>query len=142
MKAVHQKIKKFFKEFEKAINANDVNAIASLYAESFLFGDWKGTQAIKKEHFLQVIPKRQDFFAIVGLKETRCTLTEETTINTDYVLVKVGWRMKYEKEGKEPLEDDTVTTYILFSKDDRFQIVLQIDHQDLMVRVKELGLTV
>jgi hypothetical protein len=65
---------------------------------------------------------------------------EGTHLDSKYVLAKAVWRMRFESSTREPLESLDSTTYILGAVDDSFQIVFQIDHQDLMKRVQDLGL--
>ena len=132
----------FFERFEKAINNGGVSEITNLYADSFLFGIGENVQAIKKEDFLKVLPKREGFFATVGLKKTSLTsVEEEGKLGENYSCVKTSWKMEYAKEGRPVIEDTTFATYILLKKNELYQIVFQLDHQDLMSRVQTLGLT-
>jgi hypothetical protein len=131
----------FFECFEKAINTGGISEITSLYADSFLFGTAENVQAIKKEDFLKVLPKREGFFAAVGLKKTSLTsVVEEGKLGENYSCVRTGWKMEYVKEGRPVIEDTASASYILLKKNDLYQIVFQLDHQDLMNRVRTLGL--
>ena len=87
-----------------------------------------------------MLPKRRGFFSTVGLRKTEVASLEETKLDDNYRMVKVGWLMHYEQAAKEPIADENSATYILFSGGHSLQIVMQIDHQDLMKRVRELGL--
>jgi len=133
-------VRAFFETYENATNSYEVENISPLYAESFLFGTPQGAQAVKKEDFLRVLPKRRGFFSTVGLRKTEVASLEETKLDDNYRMVKVGWLMHYEQAAKEPIADENSATYILFSGGHSLQIVMQIDHQDLMKRVRELGL--
>jgi tRNA(His) 5'-end guanylyltransferase len=48
--------------------------------------------------------------------------------------------MRFEKSAGQLVLDDITATYLLYQQADELRIVLQLDHQDLMRRVKELGL--
>jgi hypothetical protein len=131
----------FFERFEKASSSADTSEIASLYADTFLFGIGENVQAIKKADFLKALPHRVGFFARVGLKKTSLgSVTEEGKLAENYFWAKVSWKMEYAKEGRAVIEDTISASYILLKKGTLYQIVLQIDHQDLMHRVQSLGL--
>jgi hypothetical protein len=55
-------------------------------------------------------------------------------------MVKAYWNMQFEKGPGQSLVVETSATYILHRRGDRPRIVFQLDHQDLMKRVQELGL--
>lgn len=129
----------FFKTYQEATGSLDVNAIAPCYADTFLFGQPEGTQPIKKEDFLAVLPKRKGFMEKIGQKKTEIVDLQETVISGNYTQVRVTWKMTYQK-GEKTLEDLVYATYILHKYNDTFRIVAQFDHQDLMRRVRELGL--
>lgn len=134
---MHHRTESFFMTFQKANEAFDSNAIALCYSDPFLFGQPQGVQAIKKEDFLKVLPKRKEFIQSLGLKSSTVVSIEELEIDEQYMQVKVMWEMKYEKNNKS-IKDVNTTTYILYKKDDRFEIVLQIDHQDLIKKAQAL----
>ena len=133
-------VRAFFNAYEKATTSQDVDLIGELYSETFLFGGPQGTQAVKRDDFLKVIPRRSGFFKAVGLTATSLQSLEETTLDERYLLVRVGWLMRFEKDGAEPILDPILASYILERKGDALQIVFQIDHQDLAQRVQDLGL--
>jgi len=134
------KIEEFLKQYERATNSSNTELMGALYEETFLFGGPKGTQTVKKENFLPMIPKRKEFFAAMGLKSTTLHSFEEKMLSENYCSVDVKWTLHYEKDGKEPVDDSIGATYILFFDATSLKIVFQIDHQDLTERVKSLGL--
>ena len=135
---MNQQVHEFFLQYEQAIASSDVSRIGELYADTFLFGGPGGVQAVKKEDFLKVIPKRKAYFSSMGLSETQLESVEATQLDSTYLLAKVAWRMKLENSsGSRTL--NTLATYILTrSHQDTMAIVFQIDHQDLANVVKEL----
>ena len=62
-----QRVKEFFLRYEGANSSSDVTEISALYAETFMFGGPAGVQAVKKEDFLKVVPKRKTYFLSMGL---------------------------------------------------------------------------
>ena len=130
----------FFKTYEQAISQSDVVTIAAQYADAFMFGGPQGVQFIKKDDFLKVVAKCKEYFASMGLVESKVISVDVTTLDPKYVLVKTAWNMTFEKPMGRKEEIETRATYILERQGSTLMIVFQIDHQDLTARVKELGL--
>jgi hypothetical protein len=61
-----QRVKEFFLQYERANLSSDVSEISALYADTFMFGGPNGVQAVKKEDFLKVLPKRKTYFSSMG----------------------------------------------------------------------------
>jgi hypothetical protein len=133
-------VKEFFDRHERANAEFDVERIATLYADVFMFGDPRGTQAIKKEDFVRVLPRRKEYFKSVGLVSSKLASLEASQLDSKYVLVKAVWTMRFESSAREPVDSQNSATYILAAFGDSFQIVFQVDHQDLMKKVHDLGL--
>lgn len=140
MNSVSEAVETFFKAYEQGLASSDMAAIASSYADSFLFAGPQGAQAVTREGFLNALPRRQGFFETVGLSSTKITSLEETRLDEHYLSVKVGWVMRFEKDPQHPIENENSATYILQQQEQGLRIVFQLDHQDLMKKVQELGL--
>jgi len=133
-------IQKFFAGYESANAAFDVDRIADCYADVFLFGGPQGVQSIKKDDFVKVLPRRKDFFRSVGLVSSKVDELEVAPLDARYNLVKVFWKMRFESATRGPIESQNSASYILSATADSFQIVVQLDHQDLRKKVQESGL--
>jgi hypothetical protein len=105
-----------------------------------MFGGPEGVQTVKKEDFLQTLPKREGFFKAVGLTASRIKSLEETQLDENYVMIKVVWCMRFEKPPEPSMDVELETTYVLFQPESSLRIVFQLDHQDFMKRVQDLGL--
>jgi ketosteroid isomerase-like protein len=140
MNQVSDIVRKFFEDYERGSNAPDPELIASQYSDSFMFASPQGGQAVKKDDFLKALPKREGFFKTVGLTSSKIQSLEETRLDDNYVLVKVHWKMRFEKDREQPIVAEISATYILYQREDSLRIVFQLDHQDLMKRVQDLGL--
>ena len=140
MSQISEIVNAFFAAYEQHIKASMPDQIAVQYADSFMFAGPHGTQAVRKEDFLKVLPKREGFFKAIGLSSTTMQSVETVPLADNYLLAKVTWQMRFEKEGAQPILDENLATYILQQQEDALQIVFQLDHQDLMQRVAELGL--
>ncbi|MGD0548072.1 MAG: hypothetical protein ABR991_09660 [Terracidiphilus sp.] len=134
---MNQLVKEFFLRYEEANSSTDVFGIGGLYADTFMFGGPNGVQAVKKEDFLKVIPKMKARFSSMGLSETRLQNVDVNSLDSKYLLAKVGWRMKLQNSsGISHLE--TFATYLLErGNGDALSIILQIDHQDLASVIRE-----
>ena len=131
-------VEEFFRSYEQANNDFDVQLIAKLYAETFMFGNPQGVQAVKKEDFIKVLPRRKDFMKTAGLVSSRVDSVEASTLDSKYILVKTVWNMLFRTSNGGAVARKTSATYILSSSGDSFEIVFQVDHQDLMKIVQEL----
>jgi hypothetical protein len=133
-------VKSFFTRYEAANAIFDVEQIAACYAEVFMFGGPEGVQCVKKEDFLKILPRRKEFFRSRGLVSSNIDSLAASSLDSKYTLVKVVWNMRFDRSASEPIYSQNTASYILSRANDRFQIVFQVDHQDLTKRVQELGL--
>ena len=140
MQAASQRVKAFFDQYELNIGEWDPAAMASQYGETFVFAGPQGTQAVKRDDFVKVLPKRHGFFKSVGLQSSTVVSLQEASVDDRCVLVKAHWRMKFDATGAHASDVDVSTTYLLQQQPDGLRIVFQLDHDDLTKRVQELGL--
>jgi len=131
-------VEEFFRRYEQANNDFDVQLIAKLYADTFMFGNPQGVQAVKKEEFIKVLPRRKDFMKTAGLTSSRVDSAEASTLDSKYILVRTVWNMRFRTNNGDEVARKTSATYILSSSVDSFEIVFQLDHQDLMKIVQDL----
>jgi hypothetical protein len=131
-------VREFFARYEKANAEFEVAEIASLYADVFLFGGPQGVQSIKKDDFVKLLPRRKDFFKSVGLASSKVERIEVSALDSSYILAKVFWKMQIERTDKAPAEIETSATYLLWNSANSFQIVFQIDHQDLAKKIQAI----
>jgi len=130
----------FFAVYARATASVDAGVLGSAYAEQFMFASPSGVQAVRREDFLKVVPKRKAFFTALGLKSSEIRRLEETVLDEQYLQVKVYWAFVFEKDPGRSIVDEGAATYILRREGEGLQIVFQIDHQDLTKRAQELGL--
>jgi hypothetical protein len=133
-------VREFFNGYEKANAEFDVPEIAALYADVFMFGGPQGVRCVKKEDFVRVLPQRKEFFRSVGLVSSKIESLEASNLDSKYVFVKSVWKMHFKNRTGLSIDSENSATYILAGTDGSFQIVFQLDHQDLMKKVQDLGL--
>ncbi|HEX6822181.1 MAG TPA: hypothetical protein VF123_09015 [Candidatus Sulfotelmatobacter sp.] len=129
----------FFGVYEQANRDFDVQLIAKLYADTFMFGTPQGVQAIKKDDFVKVLPRRKEFMKTAGLLSSRLDSVHASPLDPKYVLVKTVWDMNFRANNGCAVTRKSSATYVLSSISDTFEIVFQLDHQDLMKIVQELN---
>ena len=134
-----EQVKAFFDRYERNIGASDAAAIAALYADSFVFAGPQGAQAVRRDDFLKVLPKRQEFFKTAGLRSSTIQALEEARLDDACVMVKAQWRLQFGALSAPPAAVDVSATYLLHQQPDGLRIVFQLDHQDLAQRVQELA---
>jgi hypothetical protein len=130
-------VESFFRRYEAANAVFDVEQIAGCYADVFMFGRPEGVQAVKKEDFLKVLPRRKEYFRAQGLVASHADSLEVSVLDSKYTLVRVRWNMSFERNGQK-LSSQNAASYVLAKAEDRLEIVFQIDHQDLAKRAAEL----
>ena len=133
-------MREFFDAYATAADAVDLAFFESAYAETFMFAGPGGVQAVKRDDFLKVLPRRKAFFASIGLTGTQLSRLDETTLDELHMMVRVEWALRFEKAPGPPIVDQSSATYVLRRSDASAQIVFQIDHQDLTKRAQALGL--
>jgi hypothetical protein len=74
-----------------------------------------------------------------GLLSSHVDSVEAYALDSKYVLVKTVWRMNLRANNGEEVTRKTSATYVLSDIGDSFEIVLQLDHQDLMKIVHDLS---
>jgi hypothetical protein len=140
MEQASDMVREFFEDYERGINASDLERIGSKYNDYFVFTGPRGPQVVKKDDLLEVLPRRQGLFKAAGLTSSNVRSLEETRLGDNHVMVKADWSMKFEKIPGRAIIDEASATYILYYDDLSMKIVFQLDHQDLMGRVQDLGL--
>ncbi len=128
----------FFSRYETALAVFDVDRIAACYAELFLFGGPEGVRCVKKEDFVKSMPKRKEFMRSRGLAASTIDSKEAVALDPLYTFVKVIWKMRFEPSGSAPIYSQNAASYVLLRRDDGFEIVVQIDHQDLAKKAEEI----
>ena len=128
----------FLRHYEDAITRSDASAIAAQYADVFMFADPHGVRHVRKEDFLKAIPRRKEWFTSVGLSQSKLISADERILDSKYSLVKTVWKMTFDESSGVGKDIETSATYVLEWTDGAARIVLQIDHQDLAARVRDL----
>jgi hypothetical protein len=133
-------VRKLFEDYERGIGTPDLELISDIYEDSFVFAGPQGVQVVRNEDLFHALPRRQAYFQSVGLVTSKVRLLEEARLDDHYLMVKVHRYLQFEKGPGQSVVVDTSATYILHRRGDRPRIVFQLDHQDLMKILQELGI--
>ena len=134
------KVTNFFDHYQQALADSKVERMAPLYADVLLFCDPAGVRSVSKEDFIRVLPRRKEYFASVGLTSSTIHTLDASELGSNYILATVAWKMRFERRNRQQsVESINTASYILLVVRDSFQIVVQVDHQDLVKKAEELG---
>lgn len=133
---MHKRVRDFFLDYEKANSSSDPNAICELYAESFMFAGPHGVRAVKKEDFVQMVPRMKMYFASRGVSGTDLQTVEAIPLDSRYLLAKVVWRVNFRNSLGSKHVDVSATYVLARGQADELSIVVQIDHQDLARKIE------
>ena len=128
----------FLRLYEQANNDFDVPLIAKLYADTFMFGNPQGVQAVRKEDFVKVLRRRKEFMKTAGLLSSRVDSVHTSALDSKYLLVQTVWNMSFRASNGDEVTRKASASYVLSTVGESFEIVLQLDHQDLMKIVQDL----
>jgi hypothetical protein len=134
-------VTKFFESYEESLAESALPAVAALYSEVFMFGGPRGTQTVKKDDFLKLLPGRKAYFQSIGLEKSAVASIDEISLDAKYILAKVVWKMTLKNSTETSKDFETRTTYILEIKNETPVIIMQLDHQDLGAMVNEIRVT-
>ncbi len=131
-------VKKLFAEYEKAFNALEVEKQVPLFAEHFISAGPRGSIALGRDEFARMAIKAAEFYRSVGQTSAKILSMDETTISSEYSMVKVHWGATFKKTGNKLIEFDV--TYFIQKTGPEPRIIMFIAHQDEEKAMKELGL--
>ncbi len=129
-------VSKFFATFEKSLAESDISTVAVLYSDVFMFGGPRGTQPVKKDDFLKLLPGRKTHFTSMGLGKSTVASIDEIALDARYILARVVWKMTLKISAEVSRQFETKSAYILEIKNETPVIIMQLDHQDLGELVK------
>jgi hypothetical protein len=110
--------REFFDAYAKATVSLDLAFPWTAYGDTFMFAGPGGVQAVKRDDFLKVIPKRGAFFRAAGLVASEVRRLEEMRLDDKHTMVQAQWELRFEKEPGRPIIDESAATYVLRRQED------------------------
>jgi hypothetical protein len=135
---VNEAIQKFFKDYEQAFNALDVEKQVPMFTEQFISAGPKGSIAHSRDEFAKMARQASEFYKSVGQTSARILSMAETAISPEYLMVKVHWGVTFKKTGDKLVEFDV--TYFIQNPNLDPKIMMFIAHEDEEKAMKDLGL--
>src|SRR4030095_16285345 len=121
-------IREFFDAYAKATGSLDLAFFGTAYGDTFMFASPGGVQAVKRDDFLKVVPKRGAFFRAAGLMASELGRLEEMRLDEKHTMVQARWNLRFEKEPGRPIVDESAATYILRRQENSLQIWFPLPH--------------
>jgi hypothetical protein len=136
---VSQTIQAFFEEFQRCNADGDAEQLARLYAPVFLMAGAGGVQAVRSADLALAIPKRREMLRAIGCRPAGLVSLEETKLDDRYSMARMKWQWRVEREGAA--EEITLgSTVILQQTGEGLQIVLYLNHEDIVSVLRQRGL--
>jgi hypothetical protein len=133
-------IEDFLRAHLEAGSVLDVDVIAKIYNDPFMFAGPDGARAVPVQPFLAALPQRRAFFDAVGQGATELVSFEETRIDQRYVLVRAKLKMIFQQGNAVPVDVLLDTTYLLFDDGAAPRIVLQLESEDISQVLRDRGI--
>lgn len=108
------------------------------WRDTFMFGNAQGVQPVRKEDFVKVLPRRKDFMKTAGLLSSHVDSVEASPLDSKYILMKTVWNINFRANNGDEVTRKTSAIYVVSTIGDSFEVVFQLDHQDLMKIAQEL----
>jgi len=132
-------LRAFFERFQSLSAADDVDAIAGMYAGSVMIAGPQGTQVVTSVDLQRAIPKRRQLLASAGHQDTALVGFEETTLGDRYALVRAQFRWRFQAASGEPVTITLPSTFVVDRGGDSTRIVLYMNEQDVVSALRERG---
>ncbi|MDQ2840283.1 MAG: hypothetical protein M3Y72_04430 [Acidobacteriota bacterium] len=133
---MNQQVNDFFLRYQGLNDSSNFSAFDELYADPFMFGGQTGVQVVEREGFLRSLPKMKAHLKSMGLFESQVQTVESHSLDSNYLIAKVGWRMGIRSLLGSTYVDVSATFVLMRGPADALSIVFQIDHQDLSTVIR------
>ncbi|OIK15113.1 hypothetical protein BIV60_10290 [Bacillus sp. MUM 116] len=140
MNTVSDRVKAYFKDFERANNMYDPDLLNPLVSDPLVGAYPSGVvQAVKKEDYLAGTKESGEYLKSLGYRSFKLTPVAETPLKDNYVLVKVLGTARIEKESDQSFDLVHDSFYILHMKDDSIKMVFTITHDEPTKMMEDQG---
>ena len=133
-------IRQFFEKFDRSNATGNAQAVAELFAPTFMSASADGTIVIKSTDLLAAIPRRKQVLQQIGWQSTALVALQETRMDDAYSMVNTEWRWRFGRQG-EPVHDITLpSTFIVHRWNDREPEIVFYLTGDIMAVLRQRGL--
>lgn len=136
---------RFMALYARETAEDNLSAIVSHFADTFLLAGPSGAQPIRASDFAAALPKRKALFDQLGSQPTKLTAMVETPLDSRYVLARTTWRFSFMPGDTPTHQFDTESTFLIDtgipgSPESSFKILLYLPHHDIMQILRDRGL--
>ena len=137
-------IEEFLKTFEHTDNRRNIDALVSLFADTFLVAGPSGSRAVKASDFALALPKRQEMFDKMGCRSTKLATATVTKLDDRYVMAQTKWLMTFVHGNGQSSDVLIGSTYIVDTKSGdsgaELKILFYLTHQDITTVLRDRGI--
>ena len=138
-------ISRFLVLYARETAENNMPAVVSHFADTFLFAGPSGAQPVRASDFAAALPKRKALFDQLGCQPTDLTAIHETPLDSRYVLARTTWRFSFLRDNAPAQNFDTDSTFLIDTglpgtSESDFKILLYLPLQDIMQIMRDRGI--
>ena len=138
-------VSRFFALYARETAEDNLPAVVSHFAETFLFAGPSGAQPVRATDFAAALPKRKALFDQLGSRPTQLTAIHETPLDSRYILVRTTWRFSFMHDNNPAQQFDTDSTFLIDTglpgtAEADFKIALYLPHHDIMQLMRDRGI--
>jgi hypothetical protein len=129
----------FFTHYAELSLGSQPDALAPLYAPTFIVGGPQGSHAFPNDaRFIEWLRQVADFNRQHGMRSLAVVSVRETTLSALHALATVTWGARFAKTGERIIEFDIA--YLLEKAGESWRILLYISRSDQEAEMKKEGL--
>jgi hypothetical protein len=129
----------FFSRYAELAMSGQPEALASLYAATFIVGGPEGSQAFANDaRFIEWLRQVSDFNRRHGMRALTVVSIREVTLSPLHTLATVTWGAQFQKTGERVIEFEI--SYLLERTENEWRILSYISRSDQNAEMTKEGL--
>jgi hypothetical protein len=138
-------ISRFLALYARETAKDNLPAVVSHFADTFLFAGPSGAQPVRVSDFAAALPERKALFDQLGSEPPELTAIRETPLDSRYVLARTTWRFSFKRDNSPAQHFETESTFLIDTgmsgtREADFKILLYLPHQDILRLMKDRGI--
>ena len=110
-------VSRFMALYARETAENNLPAVVSHFADTFLFAGPSGAQPVRASDFAAALPKRKALFDQLGSQPTQLTAIHETPLDSRYFLARTTWRFSFLRDNQPDHHFETDSTFLIVTHD-------------------------
>lgn len=138
-------VARFLALFARETAEDNIPALVSHFADTFLFAGPAGAQPVRASDFAAALPKRKALFDSLGSQPSELIAIQETPLDSRYLLARTTWRFTFVRDNSpaQHIENDStflIDTGLPGTPESNFKILLYLTHYDIMQLMRDAGI--